>query len=127
MRKQSKNPLPKLKRKAWKTFADYVKRRDKGVCISCGKTGLSGAGYQAGHYQKAELCNLIYRYDHRMVNGQCYRCNCWLRGNTIEYRKALLKKYGEEAVKELEEHYKDPLPMDFKPRVFYEEVIERYK
>lgn len=126
MSKQSKNPLPKLRRKAWKLFAAYIKKRDGAVCISCGKTGLVGAGWHAGHYQKAELCNMVYRFDERMVNSQCAVCNLWRRGNTIEYRKAMIVKYGEEAVKEIEEHYKDPLPINFNTRSFYEKIIEEY-
>jgi len=126
LRKQSKASLPKLKRKAWKVFSTFIKGRDGNVCISCGKRGLVKSGWHAGHYQKAELCNIVYRYDERMVASQCAVCNLWRRGNTIEYRKALIKKYGEKVVKELEEHYKDPLPMDFSVREFYEEIIKKY-
>lgn len=126
LRKQSKNSLPKLKRKAWKLFSAYIKHRDGPTCISCGRTGLVGANWQAGHYQKSELCNLVYRYDPRMVASQCAVCNLWRRGNTIEYRKALIKKYGEKVVKELEEHYKDPLPLNFDTREFYEKIIKKY-
>lgn len=127
MRKQSKASLPKLKRRAWKLFSGFIKKRDGNTCISCKKTGLVGANWQAGHYIAAKLCNLIYRFDPRNVHSQDYRCNCWLRGNPIEYRKALLKKYGEKVVKELEEHYNDPLPSNFDTRAFYLQVIEKYK
>ena len=126
MRKQSKNPLPKLRRKAWKLFASFIKNRDNNVCISCRKTGLVGANWHCGHYQKAELCNLEYRFDPRNVNSQCARCNLWLRGNTIEYRKAMLEKWGVEAVEDIEQHYRDPLPLDFNTRAFYEQIIEEF-
>lgn len=126
LRKQSKASLPKLKRKAWKLFSAYIKHRDGPVCISCNKTGLVGANWQATHYIKAELCNLVYRYDERNVNSGCGRCNLWLAGNTIAYRNAMLDKYGVKAVKELDAHYKDPLPLNFDTRAFYEKVIKTY-
>lgn len=36
------------------------------------------------------------------VNLCCRKCNCFLSGNLIEYRKGLVKKYGEEKVLMLE-------------------------
>lgn len=126
IRKQSKASLPRLKRHAWRVFADYIKNRDGNTCISCGKTGLVGQNWSAGHYIKAELCNLIYRYDERNVNSQCGRCNKWLAGNSPAYRNAMLDKYGVKAVKEIDAHYKDPLPLDFNTRGFYEQIIEEY-
>src|SRR3989339_1282665 len=116
LRKQSKASLPKLKRKLWRLFSAYIKKRDGNTYISFNKTGLIGADWQAGHYIKAELCNLEYRYDDRNVNSQCGACNLWKRGNTIAYRNAMLDKYGVKTVKELDAHYNDPLPLNFDTR-----------
>ena len=125
--KQSKLPLAKLKRKAKKLFFAYIKKRDGNTCISCGKRGLVGQNWHAGHYLKSELCNLEYMFNEKNVNSQCGRCNLWLRGNTIEYRKAMLLKYGKITVKVLEEHYKDTLPTNFNKHDFYCKLIEKYE
>lgn len=124
MRKQSKNSLPKLKRKAWKLFAAYVKERDGAKCFSCGRLADH---IQAGHFLKAEVCNLKYRYDERNVHSQCTTCNLTLKGAYPEYRRAMLKVYGEEVVNELEEHYREPLELGFDVRSYLEGLIEKYK
>jgi hypothetical protein len=97
-------------------------RKKEKYCISCG-----GAGSQAGHYIKKSICNLIYQYKEKNVHSQCIRCNVYLHGNPVEYRKFMVKTYGEEKVKWMEEHYKDPLPLNFNPRGFIERLIKKYE
>lgn len=101
-----------------------IKKRDRNVCISCGKY-VTGANYQAGHYIKAELCTLAYRYNIHNINGQCGLCNLWKRGNTHEYRKNLVKKIGLYFVEQLEEFYNKEPVVD--GRVFLEALINHYK
>lgn len=115
MAKKSKKPtVQKLKKKVWKIFSEYIRLRDALattgdpmwlICCTCGKKypafGLGCA--QAGHYIAGR--KNAYLFDKRLVHGQCYNCNINLKGNSIPYRKFLVKKYNEETVKALEELY----------------------
>jgi len=129
-KKRSKLPkLPKIKSleaKLKRLLYPLIKKRDRGVCISSGQTGLTGRNYQAGHFIKAELCNIIYRYDVRNINGQRSYDNLYLRGNAPAYRKGMIKKWGIKAVEEIEENYNKPLPMDFNEREYLMKLIEKY-
>jgi hypothetical protein len=87
-----------LKEKAQKVFNFWIRRRDQGEpCISCG----SYNGNQAGHYFPVKGFSIV-RYDEINVNLQCAGCNCYQHGNPQQYRIGLVKKYGEDAVKALE-------------------------
>lgn len=88
---------------------------------------MIGRDDQAGHYVKAELCNLVWRYDRRIIHRQCSCCNLWKRGNTIEYRKYMIKRYGEIEVKYIEEHYNEQLPINFNSRAWLLEQIKKYQ
>lgn len=90
-------PLPRLIKKAQDVFNAWIRKRDEGRgCISCGS-----AVTEAGHYLSAGH-NSALRFNEVNTNGQCTRCNCFMHGNLIEYRKGLVKKYGEEKVFMLE-------------------------
>ena len=90
-------PIPKLTKKAQVIFNTFIRKRDKDLgCISCGRPVT-----EAGHYLNAGHFSAL-RFSEMNVNGQCTRCNCFLHGNLIEYRKGLIKKYGESNVKLLE-------------------------
>jgi hypothetical protein len=122
--------LPKIKNLEARLKAvmyPYIKRRDGNTCISCGKKGLQGKNWHAGHYIKAELCNIVTRYDEWNINSQCSNCNLWKRGNTIAYRNAMVDKYGEKAVAELDRKYHAPLPLNFNEREWLLEMIKKYK
>jgi hypothetical protein len=86
-----------LLKQAQKVFNRWVRHRDRHRgCISCGAPiEVAGHYYSAGHYSAIRLNELN-------VNGQCTRCNRYLRGNLINYRKGLVKKYGGKAVEKLE-------------------------
>lgn len=90
-------PLPRLKQKAQDAFNKWIRNRDKDKgCISCGKEVTEAGHYfSAGHYS-------ALRFNEINDNGQCTRCNCFLHGNLINYRKGLVKRYGEKKVIELE-------------------------
>jgi hypothetical protein len=88
-------PLPKLLAKAQTVFNAWVRERDS-ACISCG-----GAVDHAGHYFSAGHYSAL-RFNEENVNGQCIRCNNYMHGNLIHYRKGLIKKISEKAVNELE-------------------------
>lgn len=122
--------LPKIKNleaRLKKVMYPYIKKRDGNICISCGKKNLIGNDWHAGHYIKAELCNMVIRYDEWNINSQCSHCNKWLRGNTIAYRNAMLDKYGTKAVEELDNKYNKSLPLNFNEREWLLQKIAEYK
>lgn len=83
----------------------YVRKRDEGKdCISC-DTILSsagvGGGMDAGHYRSVGSAKHL-EFDERNIHGQCKRCNNYLSGNAVEYRKKLIQRFGPEFVEGLE-------------------------
>lgn len=113
-------PLPKLKKKAQNIFNKWIRNRDaEERCISCG-----GPVEQAGHYFSSGHYSAL-TFNEMNVNGQDIRCNMFLNGNLIHYRQGLVRKYGEDAVKELE---KLAEIRTYKwSRTELEEIIEKYK
>ncbi|MGA2669977.1 MAG: recombination protein NinG [Dehalococcoidia bacterium] len=101
--------IGKLKKECLLLLSKYVRLRDclrtTGTlthckCISCMRL-IDYKTAQAGHLvdrrHSATLFNLVN------VNAQCPRCNIFLDGNILQYRRALIALYGEEAVNELED------------------------
>lgn len=99
-RKQRKSSLASLKRKLWRLFGAYVKARDGNICFSCGRPGLSGSGWHAGHMFPAGSASLI-RWEPKNVHSQCFRCNIDLGGNGAEYALRFMERYGVEEFKRL--------------------------
>ena len=98
--RESLKSIARLINDARTPFQKWIRLRDvNDGCISC--SSLNVKLWHAGHYFKAELyTGLIF---HEMnVNKQCEKCNTYGGGNESGYRIGLIKKYGEEAVKELE-------------------------
>ena len=120
MKTKKLTPIPKLLKKVEKIFNAYIRERDQGLqCISC-----SNAGTQAGHYFPVRYSGV--RYNEINVNLQDSYCNCYAYGNQAMYRIGLVKKYGEQAVKELEE---EAVRTQYKKwtRTELEELITTYK
>ena len=98
--------ISKLKQKLRKVFNEYIRLRDvdehgNGNCISCGNPLKFGSpNTQAGHFYPAPIETL--RYSELNVHLQCKSCNYFKSGNLIEYRKGLVKKIGEDGIKELD-------------------------
>jgi len=114
MRKVSKNPYAKLRKKTRTAFAKWIVKRDGGVCVTCGKSGN-----QAGHYIHRDCLD----FNEEANSCQCSRCNLWLRGNLPKYTIYLEKKYGYGIVQELDR-------LSWKNRYFkvseLNEIIEKY-
>ncbi len=70
-----------------------------GKCITCGKK-ISYVDGHCGHYISRSY--LSTRFDDRNMALQCPSCNIFHYGKPKEFRKALVEKYGEEVVEELE-------------------------
>jgi hypothetical protein len=119
MKSKSKKPLPKLLKDAQKVFNSFIRHRDKDKgCISCG-----GPVQHAGHFIAVGNSGFL-RFNEHNVNGQCVKCNTFLHGNLLNYRKGMIKKYGEEVVDYLESHQYYTRKHD---RQELEEIINHYK
>jgi hypothetical protein len=78
--------------KTQKVFNTYIRLRDAGKpCISCGVDKIE----QASHYYSAGKYSHL-RFNEDNVHGSCLRCNYYLHGNLIPYRRNLLDKIGAE-------------------------------
>lgn len=127
MQKKSKSskkklmPLPTLLKKAQTTFNQFVRNRDRHLgCISC-NNGVEHAGhyFSQGHYS-------ALRFDELNVNGQCVKCNMFLSGNLIWYRKGLVDRYGSSVVEELERRANDVRTYKWS-RNELDTIIKKYK
>jgi hypothetical protein len=94
---------PQLVKKAQTAFNAYIRARDKGkTCISCDTPlGSEPNSYDAGHFRSVASAAHM-RYVEDQVHGQCKKCNRWLAGNVVEYRKRLLERIGLERLKQIE-------------------------
>jgi len=110
--KQLKKKQPKistLKHKVWTLFSEYIRLRDcllttglldYGKCITCSKT-VPRKLLQAGHFIPGRHNNNLFSEEG--THAQCYNCNINLRGNTLEYRRQIIRLYGESYDVQLEE------------------------
>lgn len=73
-------------------------------CISCRRL-LPIETAQVGHYISRRYEST--RWDLRNINLQCPSCNKWHSGNPIEYRKALVDKYGKAEIEKMENFYRE--------------------
>lgn len=98
--RQSLKSISALIAEAKKPFQKWIRLRDQNLpCISCGT--LSTKIWDGGHYYKAEIyTGLIFNENN--CHKQCRKCNSYLGGNEINYRKGLIERYGIEYVNNLE-------------------------
>jgi len=97
IQKFKKVSTAKLKIKAQTIFNAWIRNRDKfKQCISC-----PGPVEQAGHFYSAGNFNHM-RFNEDNCHGQCVKCNYYLSGNLLEYRKRLILKIGIERVEKLD-------------------------
>lgn len=111
---------PTLLKKAQKVFNAWIRERDKDKgCISCGAE-IDHAGHylSQGHHS-------AMRFNEMNVNGQCLRCNNFLHGNLINYRKGLVQRYGEKQV-DILEHFSNHNKVKKWSRVELMAIIQQY-
>jgi hypothetical protein len=94
--------ISSLKKKCWNQFSKYIRLRDclkttgspdYGKCITCGRlVGITRA--DAGHFISRRFNSTLF--DERNVHLQCKQCNGF-GGNLLEYRRQIIKLYGEGA------------------------------
>jgi len=102
--KKKKQPSRKtIKGKAWSAFSKFIRLRDAlkttGTltdvkCITCGKL-LKISFCDAGHFVSRRHNSTLF--DERNVHTQCRYCNRFLDGNLLEYRRQIIRLYGEGA------------------------------
>jgi hypothetical protein len=98
--------LPKKinwKKRFWKVFSEYIRKRDNGICFTCG-TKKDWKEQDAGHYIPAGVCQLspaLY-FSEKNVNCQCTSCNRFKHGNLYVYALQLVRKYGADVILELD-------------------------
>src|SRR3990167_8522696 len=123
MAKKSKS-VPKLIRELWKIVSPYIRERDKGICITCGKVGG-----QAGHYihstERGGSKRLPLYWYVKNINCQCQNCN-YNDGEHHRYAIALQKKYGPSILEELEGMRKKVGEAKLLVREDYEKLIREY-
>ena len=130
LKKPKRKTVGQLKKVAWDLFSKYIRFRDClrttgcssfGLCITCGKR-YHFKLLQAGHYIAGRHnANL---FNERGCHAQCYNCNINLKGNTPEYRRQIIKLYGEGADEEIEAEARQS--KQYKP-LELEELIESLK
>ena len=134
-KKTSKTPtLSSMKKKIWTVFSKYIRVRDClkttgctswGLCITCGKRYHIKL-LQAGHFIPGRHNAVLF--SEKGVNAQCYNCNINLRGNSLEYRRQIIKLYGEgfDEVLEEESHETKKYTMDELAEL-YDYYVEKLK
>jgi hypothetical protein len=120
-------PLPRLKKKLWKVFSEYIRRRDadeNGMvkCFTCSKVD-HWKNLQAGHYVPQSIA-LSLVFHEKNVHVQCGGCNLFRNGNPTVYAVELRKRYGENILEELQSHRVENFRYT---RVDYDEMIQKYK
>ena len=91
----------KLKEEIWPIFSQYIRLSDClettgcaswGLCITCGKKYHIKL-LQAGHFIPGRHNSNLF--SEKGTHAQCYNCNINLKGNTLEYRRQIIRLYGE--------------------------------
>ena len=106
--KPKRKTVGQLKKVALELFSIYIRLRDClrttgcssfGLCITCGKR-YHFKLLQAGHFIPGRHnANL---FNEKGCHAQCYNCNINLKGNTLEYRRQIIRLYGAGADEQLE-------------------------
>jgi hypothetical protein len=100
-----KKLLPKAQKvvNRWCRLRDLLAGRN---CISCGAPYRSafGGAFDAGHFRSVGSAPHL-RFYTPQIRLQCVRCNRDLGGNTVEYRKRLVRIKGAEFVERIEGMY----------------------
>lgn len=103
---------PQLTKIAQGVFNKFVRLRDHDKpCISCGQLNPggdeSGGKWDCGHFCSVGSAPEL-RFEELNAHRQCKRCNSYLSGNVVEYRKGLIERIGLDSVEWLEGPHKTP-------------------
>lgn len=123
---KKKPTFKSLKTKAWKTFSEWVRRRDADeggtcYCVTC-RTPIFWKEAHAGHFVPGRTNSVLFHPD--ITNAQCPICNLWRGGNYQAYTLYMLDKFGREKVEEFLSLRRQVVKLT---RTDLEEIIETYK
>jgi hypothetical protein len=100
-----------LKKEAWEVFSRYIRTRDcllttgsveYGECFTCDNPPQHRFNdLDAGHLVPGRHNGNLF--SERGCHAQCRRCNRFLHGNQLEYRRRIIAMYGEGVDVELEQ------------------------
>jgi hypothetical protein len=94
---------PQLVKIAQTAFNAFVRARDLGKpCISCGAPlSTEPNSHDCGHFRSVGSSPHM-RFVEDNAHSQCRKCNNWLSGNVLAYRKGLIERIGLERVEQIE-------------------------
>jgi len=101
IKKPKHKSVTKLKKEVRKVFSDYIRLRDclrttgspdYGNCITCTKLTPRKL-LQAGHF--VDCRHNATLFDETNVHAQCARCNVYLDGEILKYRREIIRLYDE--------------------------------
>lgn len=122
MRKQSKQPISKIQRDIWQECR-RIKNKEVVDCYTCTAKNLQGSNKQLGHMWAKASLGAFLKYDLRVLEWQCSRCNIWNGGMGADFYKRKLEELGKEKMQELEADRQKSV----KAYDFYVELLAKYK
>lgn len=124
LRKVSKTPITKLKKKLWQLCREIAFIQYGSDCYTCSTTNLSGSNRHLGHFISSSVCSARLRYDLGNLRPQCYACNIFRSGNWIAFEDHL-KRDGID-VEALKQRNRDTVGLKA-DNLFYEAYIAKYE
>jgi hypothetical protein len=92
--------IGEYKQEARKSFQKWIRLRDiDKPCISCNST--TADTFDGGHFYKAEIYSGLI-FNENNCHKQCRKCNRFMNGNELNFRKGLIKRYGIDYVTNLD-------------------------
>jgi len=114
----------KIKKELDAIFSKYIRQKyavDGMVsCYTCGKI-FEIKRIQNGHFVSRK--HLATRWSEENCRPQCWGCNGFGRGMTLEFEEGLIKEYGRDKVEAIKQSRHQTLKLD---REWYLDKIEHY-
>jgi hypothetical protein len=103
LKRRSKSPRAVAKARAWKTFSEYIRRREADkfgyvYCVTC-YSQMHWKRIQAGHFIGGRNLSILFEEDG--CHPQCRGCNVFGRGKQKEYYMFMRARYGLKRIDEL--------------------------
>lgn len=117
-------PIRGIKKRLWELCKQIIRTIYGNVCYTCGKSGLSGSGWQTGHFIPSAVCGANLRYDLRNLRPQCFRCNIDLSGNGAIFYRKMVQCEGQEYVDQLFHDKNTTIKADYS---WFESKIKEYE
>lgn len=124
LRKVSKTPISKLKKKLWQLCREIIFIKHGSDCYTCPLRNLIGSNRHCGHFISKSVCSAAMAYSLDNLRPQCYACNIHRSGNWISF-ESHLKRDGidPEALKQAN---RDSIGLKA-DSLFYEAYIAKYE